>query len=152
MSGPEWDLHKVKRMRKRLLIQSNLIFILMLGLFVTYLLNKDYSTLSLLIIFSVLFWVISGNELFKLVKGKTFGTKEAKYVYAFEKDRIGEKQWEQRTWAGFIIVTIVSVVFTVSIFLVDLHSFRIDSIGDLLPFLGVWVGTNIGQIIRMNNL
>lgn len=148
----EGDFKKVKQLHKKLFIQVNLVFLLVAVFFVSYIVGKDYSFFVLLLLFSVMFWSIAANLMYSLKTGKTLGPKSLVYIQAYEKQSKGLEQWKQEKMTEFLVITFVSIVFTVGLFLVMGNAMRIDSATDLLPFLGGWLGANIGQIIRIYRL
>lgn len=150
----EWDLDKVKRMRKKLLLQSNLVMFLVFLMFVFLFLysSEAGSTFVLLLGFCLLLWGIAANSLYAFMTGRPLGTKTARYVLAFDKDQKGERKWMRQKGIEAIVVTIMSIGVTLCLFLLDFDSLTNNSLFSLLPFLGPWIGFNIGEIHRIKNL
>ncbi|WP_232299500.1 hypothetical protein [Pontibacillus chungwhensis] len=154
MIGIEWDLDKVKRMKKKLLIQSNLVMLLIFLMFVFLFLysNQAGSAFVLLLGFCLLSWGIAVNSLYTFMTGRPLGTKTARYVIAFDKDRKGERKWVRQKGIEAIVATVLSIGVTLCLSVLELDSVTNDSFISLLPFLGPWIGFNIGELHRIKNL
>ncbi|GGD09745.1 hypothetical protein [Pontibacillus salipaludis] len=154
MIGIDWDLDKVKRMKKKLLLQSNVVMLLIfLMFFFLFLYSKEAgSAFVLLLGFCLLSWGIAANSLYGFMTGRPLGTKTARYVLAFDKDQKGERKWIRQKGVEAIVVTVLSMGVTLCLFMLDFDSVTNDSFFSLLPFLGPWIGYNIGEIHRIKNL
>ncbi|MGY4691054.1 hypothetical protein [Salibacterium sp. K-3] len=151
MHETEWDIQEVKRLKKKELVQHNLVMLSLFVLIIFYVYNAGSASV-LLGVCCVLFWLTAVPPLYTLKTGKPIGTKTSRFVQAFDKYHKGEKRWKRRTMMGAGFIIMISVVFTVLFFVWDVDSVRLDSPIDVIPFIGGWVGFNAGQIIRLNKL
>ena len=97
-------------------------------------------------------WIIVAITLYVLKTGSPIGTKTSRIVQEFDRNRLGEKHWKRRKMTEAVIISVISVLITILLFNLDLNSLRLDFPISVLPFIGAWIGYNIGEIIRMNNL
>lgn len=51
-----------------------------------------------------------------------------------------------------VIISVISVLITILVFTQDLNSVNFEFPIGFFPFIGAWIGYNIGELIRMNNL
>lgn len=65
---------------------------------------------------------------------------------------MGERRWKRKTVTEFVIISVVSIIFTVFIFVTDFDYARLDFPVSAFPFIGGWVGFNVGEILRMSGL
>ncbi|MCP3027089.1 hypothetical protein [Halobacillus sp. A5] len=151
MEETEWDIQEVKRLKKKRLVQYNISMLLSFVLFIYYV-EKGGAAPVLLGLCCVLFWIITAYMLYKLKTGKTIGTKTSRLVEDFEKDYKGEKRWKRKTMIEAGVISVISVVFTVLLFVLDFESARMDFPIDVFPFIGTWVGLNIGEVARIKIL
>ncbi|MBP1947539.1 hypothetical protein [Virgibacillus litoralis] len=80
------------------------------------------------------------------------GTKTSRLVQEFDRNRLREKRWQRRKITEIVIIGVIGVLFTALMFVVDFDKVRLDFPINATPFIGAWVGFNLGEIIRMNNL
>ncbi|MBP2243201.1 hypothetical protein J2Z40_003789 [Cytobacillus eiseniae] len=90
--------------------------------------------------------------LYTLKTGRHIGTKISRTVQEFDGNRLGDKRWKRRKISEAVIISVISVLITVLVFVKDFNSVRLDFSISAFPFIGGWVGYNIGEIIRMKNL
>jgi magnesium-transporting ATPase (P-type) len=149
MEETQWDIKKVKRLKKKQLLQINLVMLLLFLLFGYFSQNGKSS----LIIwgFCVIMWLTVVITFFTL-KRRPIGTKTSRILQKFDKDRLGQKRWKRRKIIEFGIISVISVFVTVLVFSMDFNSAKFDFPLDAFPFIGAWVGTNIGEIVRISNL
>lgn len=150
MDETQWDIQKVKHLKKKQLVQYNLVMLLLFVLF-GYLAENGKPSL-LIGIFCVIMWIIVAITLYVLKTGSPIGTKTSRIVQEFDRNRLGEKHWKRRKMTEAVIISVISVLITILLFNLDLNSLRLDFPISVLPFIGAWIGYNIGEIIRMNNL
>ncbi|WP_226577601.1 hypothetical protein [Halobacillus litoralis] len=151
MSETDWDIQEVKRLKKKLLIQYNLIMLLIIVMFAFYI-ESGGPPGFLFGLCCVLIWFIAGQMLFTLKTGRIIGTKTSRLVQAFDRDRQGEKRWKRKRMAGGVIFSIMAVVITGMFFILDYNSVQLEFPLDALPLIGAGLGYNIGEITRINNL
>ncbi|WP_186577149.1 hypothetical protein [Aquibacillus kalidii] len=150
MDETQWDIKEVKHLKKKQLVQYNLVMLLLFVLF-GYFAENGKSTL-LIGGFCVLIWIITGITLYTLMSGIPIGTKTSRMVQEFDRNRLGEKRWKRKEITEAVIISVISVFITVLVFMKGFNSVRLDFPINAFPFIGAWVGYNIGEIIRMKNL
>ncbi|GGM18359.1 hypothetical protein GCM10011351_00180 [Paraliobacillus quinghaiensis] len=86
MDETQWDIKEVKRLKKKQLVQYNLLMLLIFVLF-GYLVenNKEF---VLNVFFAVFFWWITAIMLYTLNTGKPIGTKTSRRLQEFDRDRL----------------------------------------------------------------
>ncbi|MCD5322169.1 MULTISPECIES: hypothetical protein [Pontibacillus] len=147
-----WDLDKVKRSQRRSSIQISLIFWAFIIGSMIYGFHYENGAFVLLASFCVIMTAFAGGSLYTLRTGKIIGTKDKRYSESFERDRIGEKEWMGKKKIETTILIVVSLVFTVCLFVVDWSGIRMNAFHDFLPLIGAGVGTTLGQFIRSNKV
>ncbi|MFL0584314.1 accessory gene regulator B family protein [Solibacillus silvestris] len=150
MDETQWDIQEVKHLKKKQLVQINLVMLLLFVLF-GYLAENGKPSL-LIGGFCVLLWIIVVITLYVLMTGNPIGTKTSRIVQEFDRDRLGEKRWKRRNMIEAVIISVISVLITILVFTQDLNSVNLEFPISFFPFIGAWVGYNIGELIRMNNL
>ncbi|MFZ0447033.1 MAG: hypothetical protein WAM95_20860 [Bacillus sp. (in: firmicutes)] len=150
MDVTQWNMQEVKHLKKKQLVQNNLVMLLLFVLFGYFAENGKPSLLFG--VFCVLIWIIVVISLYILKTGRPIGTKTSRRVQAFDRNRLGEKRWRRRRITETVIISIIGVLITVLLFIKDFNSVRLDFPIVAIPFIGAWIGYNIGEIIRMNNL
>lgn len=148
MEETQWDIKKIKRLKKKLLVQFNLI-VLLLFVLIGYF-AEDLKPSLLIGGFCVLMWIIVAITLSTLTR-KPIGTKTSRTVEEFEKNRLGHKRWKRRKIIETVTISVISVFITVLMFSTDFTE-RFDYPLDAFPFIGAWIGANIGEIVRISNL
>lgn len=149
MDETQWDIQKVKHLKKKQLVQNNLLMLLLFLLF-GYLAENGKPSL-LIGGFCVLLWIIVAITWYVLKAGSPIGTKTSRMVQEFDRNRLGEKRWKRRKMTEAVIISVISVLITILVFDQDLNSLRFDFPISLFPFIGAWIGYNIGEIMRMIN-
>ncbi|CDQ41373.1 hypothetical protein M948_21030 [Virgibacillus sp. CM-4] len=151
MDETEWDIQEVKRLKKKQLIQYNFGMLFLFLLFAYYV-KTGGTFLAFLILCCVFFWIMAAHTLYTLKTGKMIGTKTNRLVQAFDRDHRGERRWKRKTMTEAVIISMISVIFTVLLFMINFDSVKLDFPSDTFPLIGGWLGFNIGEIVRMNNL
>lgn len=146
----EWDIQEVKHLKKKQLVQLNLVMLLLFVLSVYYV-HVGWPISAFFGLSCLFLWVFSACTLYPLLTGKMIGTKESKLTQAFDRERWGEKRWKRRKVMEAVLVIIVSAVCTVLVFTMDFGSDTLEFF-NLGPFVGAWLGSNIGGFIRINTL
>jgi len=74
MQTSEWDIEEVKRLKKKLLVQGNLVMLLLLLLSIYYI-KTGGSVTVFFGLCCVLMWIIVAHTFKTLITGKNIGTK-----------------------------------------------------------------------------
>lgn len=150
MDEIEWDIVEVKRLKRKQLIQVDLVMLLVIVLSFYYI-HAGWSISVFMGLLCLLMWVVVGHILYTLTTGKMIGTKTSKLVQAFDRDHRGEKRWKRSKVTDAVIISIVSALCTVLVFTIGFGSEPLEFL-NLWPIIGAWMGFNIGEVIRTNNL
>lgn len=150
MDETQWDIQEVKHLKKKQLVQSNLVMLLLFVLFGYFAENGKPSLLIGGV--CVLLWILVAITLYVLKTGRPIGTKTSRIVQEFDRNRLGEKRWKRRKMTEAVIISVISVFITVLVFVKDLNSVRLDFPISAFPYIGAWIGYNVGEIVRMNKL
>ena len=150
MDETQWDKKEVKHLKKKHLVRNNLVMLVLFVLFVYFAVNGKTSLI--LGGFCVLSWITVAITLYTLKTGKTIGTKISRMMQEFDRYDLGQKRWKRRKVIEAVITIVLSVFITVFVFVNDFNSVRFDFPIDTFPFIGAWVGYNMGEIHRMSNL
>ncbi|HSJ36824.1 MAG TPA: hypothetical protein VK945_01250 [Planococcus sp. (in: firmicutes)] len=150
MEETQWDIQEVKRWKIKQLVQYNL-GALLLFMLLTYFI--EYVQLYFLIgFFYILVLMLSAMALYSFKTGSFIGTKTNRRIQEFEKARLGKKRWKRRKITEAVFNLALIIFFTVFIFTTDSDNSRLHSSSFAFPFIGSWLGYNIGEIIRMRKL
>ena len=151
MDETQWDIQEVKHLKKKQLVQSQSRNA---SCYSCYLVTFSENGKPSLLIggVCVLLWIIVAITLYVLKTGRPIGTKTSRIVQEFDRNRLGEQRWKRRKMTEAVIISIISVFITVLVFVKDLNSVRLDLSIGAFPFIGAWIGYNIGEIIKMNKL
>lgn len=150
MEETQWNIKEIKRLKKLQLVQNNLLFLLLFFM-IGYFFEMGKSSL-ILIGGTVLGWVVAASLIYTLITGKALGLKRQRVLQKFDRHRLGEKRWRWGRIAEIIIVITSSVIITVFVLNMDIHSLSLDLPWDAFPFIGAWLGYNIGEIYRLKKL
>lgn len=150
MPKTDWDIQKIKRLKWILFIQLNIVMILLFIPLIYYVMAGVSASLFLRL-FCLLLWIIVAHTFYTFRTGKLIGTKTIKLVFAFDRDCLGERRWKRNKMIELIILIFFSIVFTILVFMIDFNDRNLDTYS-LFPFIGSWVGTSIGQILKLNKL
>lgn len=150
MNDTQWDIQEVKKLKKKQLVQTNLVMLLIFLLFAYFAENGKPSLLIGGV--CVLLWILVAITLYVLKTGRPIGTKTSRIVQEFDRDRLGEKRWKRRKMTEAVMISVISVLITVLVFVEDLTSVRLDFSIYAFPFIGAWIGQNVGEIVRMKKL
>jgi len=96
-------------------------------------------------------WFIVAHSLYTFFTGKMIGTKTMKLVQAFDKNYLGKKRWNKRKLIEVISISVVSLFCTLLV-ITQGFNFSALEIYNFFPFIGAWVGFNIGEVIRIKRL
>ncbi|WP_411954877.1 hypothetical protein ACKXGF_03460 [Alkalibacillus sp. S2W] len=150
MEETDWDIEEVKHLKTKQLIQSNLVMLLLFVLIGYFAENGNIFVLYGM--FCVLLWLIVAVTLYILTTGKFVGTKTNRRVQEFDRTQLGEKRWRRRKIIELVFMSLLSVIVTVLTFVEDYETAIFNFPIDAFPFMGAWLGYNIGEMIRIHNL
>nr|WP_106780224.1 hypothetical protein [Lysinibacillus timonensis] len=150
MNETQWDIKVVKRLKMKLLVQYNLVSLLLFVLFGYFATNGNPYLLMGGI--CVLLWISVAITLYNLIAVKPIGTKTSRMVQEFDRNHLGQKRWKRRNLIEVIFGSIICVFITFFMFVNDFNSVSLDFPIVAFPFIGAWVGYNIGEIFRISNL
>lgn len=150
MDEAQQELIEIIKLKKKQLLWGNL-FMLVIFLLLSYLLeNGKISFLTWAILISLLIMTIL--SLYTLITGAILGTKTTRRIQAFDRKRWGETKWKLLKITEIVLYAGLGIVITVLTFDVDLDSSDWNLTGFTFPFIGAWVGYNLGEIIRIAGL
>lgn len=150
MEEIQWNIKEIKRLKKLQLLQNNFLFLLVF-LMIGYFFEIGMSSLVLVGV-CVISWVVAASLIYTLITGKNLRSKRYRVLQKFDRHRFGDKRWRWRTIAEVVIVIIASAIITAFVLNMDIHSLSLDLPFDAFPFIGVWLGHNIGEIYRLKKL
>lgn len=150
MAEIQWNIEEVKRWKIKQLIQYNLG---MLVLFAILIYSFEFVQLYFLIgSFYMLVLILAAIALYNLMTGKFVGTKTGRRIQQYEKARLGEKRWKRRKIIEAVFIIGLVILVTAFIFTSDVDTSQINFSSAAFPFIGAWLGYNIGEIVRTRNL
>lgn len=150
MGETNWDIQKVKRLKWKQLVQHNLAMLILFFLSMYYMkIGGSVSVFFLLLCLWI--WMIVAHTLFTFITGKMIGTKTSKFVFAFDRDYLGEKCWKRRKMMEVITVSFLSIMITVLVFTMNFNAEKLE-IYNLIPIIGGWLGFNIGETFRIKKI
>lgn len=150
MGETHWDIQEIKHLKKNQLVQYNLVMLLLFVLLGYF--SANVNPTLLIAVFYVLLWIIVIITLYTLKTGKTIGTKTNRRMQEFDRYRSGEKRWKRKKMIEAVIICGISIFITILLFVKDFNPVGLDFPIDAFPFIGAWIGYNIEEFIRMNNL
>ncbi|SFE99348.1 hypothetical protein SAMN05192532_10862 [Alteribacillus iranensis] len=150
MEAAQSDIQEVKHLKKKQLVQYNLVMLLLFVLFGYF--AEDIKPSLLIGACCVLVWVIVAIMVYNLKTGRPIGTKASRRVQEFDRNRLGEKRWKRRKIMEIVFIGVISVIITILFIVKDISTTRLDFPIDTFPFIGAWIGYNIGETIRISNL
>ena len=145
-----WDPKEVKHLLKKRLVQNNLMMLVVFGLLAYLKQIENYTALfgTLYICFLIVFVM----SLYSFKTGKYIGTKTAKRLEEFEKERVGKKRWKRKRMTEAIFMFAIGVILTVTIIVIDFNTLDWNSVNLVFPFIGACIGINWAEINKMNRL
>lgn len=144
------EIQEVKHLKNKQLVRFNLIMLLLFVLFGYLATNEKHSLLFGIICF--IFLIILAVTWYTLITGRSIGTKTSRRVQEFDRKRLGEKRWKRRKLIETVLISVTAVFIIKVMFDIDFNTISFDFPLDAFPFIGVWIGYNIGEVIRMNKL
>lgn len=150
MDEAQQEIKEIKGLKKKQLLWGNL-FMLVLFLFLNYFLeNGKILFLTWVLLISLL--IIIALSLYTLITGTIVGTKTTRRIRAFDRKRWGEKKWKLLKITEIVLLTGLGVVLAVLVFNTNSDSPNQTFVGSAFPFIGAWVGYNLGEISRIKKL
>ncbi|PTL37601.1 hypothetical protein C6Y45_15615 [Alkalicoccus saliphilus] len=150
MEETEWDPREVKQLKKKRLVQNNLMMLILFLLFVYYI-QAGGPAAALLPFLAVFLWILTARMLYTTITGKPLGTKTNQVIQAFDKQKKGKRSWKLRTGAEAVFTGAASILLTAVIIFMDFDDSPLRA-SAIFPFAGSWVGYNIGEMFRINNI
>ncbi|SDC23280.1 hypothetical protein SAMN05421734_105174 [Pelagirhabdus alkalitolerans] len=150
MDEEKCNTEEFKRLKKKNLFEYNLMmlgFVVLMG----FLVYVDQGAL-LTMVFLVVMWTILIVSFYTLKTQNPIGTKTNRTVQRCERRRVGEKKWYRKKLIVFVILLIVVVPITIMVFVRGIHTFNIDYTLGTFPFIGAWIGYNVGETTNIKSL
>ncbi|ANU18365.1 hypothetical protein BBI11_15560 [Planococcus maritimus] len=154
MDEAQQKLKEITKLKKKQLLWSNL-FMLVIFLLLSYLLESGKILFATWIVILFIF-VMVVLSLYTLITGTIIGTKTTRRIRAFDRKRWGKTKWKLLNITEVVLysgmgVGLIYLVFNTD-FDFDFH-FHDRSLSTFtFPFIGSWVGYNLGEIIRIFGL
>lgn len=150
MDEAKQEIKEMKKLKKKQLLWGNL-FMLMIFLLLSYLLGagKILFVTGAILIFLIIMTAIG---LYTLITGAIIGTKATRRIQSFDRKRWGEKKWKRSKIIEMVLYTGLGIGITALALNADLDSSNRNLSGFTFPFLGAWLGYNLGEITRIKNL
>src|SRR5690606_3426388 len=102
INGTQWNIQEVKHLKKKQLVQNNIVMLLLFVLFSYLAVIGNHSTLFG--VFCLPLWIISAITFYSLKTSNAIGTKTSRYMQVFDRNRLGDKRWKRRKIIEFIII------------------------------------------------
>lgn len=150
MEETQWDIKEMKRLKKKQLVRGNLFMLLIFVLLAYFLESGKLLFVAWILIACLLITVVL--SLYTLVTGNLIGTKTSRRVQAFDRNRWGEKRWKRKKIIEVVLFTVLGFGLAVVLFVTDFSSPNQTFAGSHFPFIGAWIGYNLGEITRMKNM
>ncbi len=151
MEVGKWDIQEMKQIKKKLLLQNNLIMFLLIVLLGFYI--ELWGSVPFLFGFCcAVLWILVVNMIYTMWTKKVIGTRAMQKDLNFKIDRHGEKKWKVKAIIGLIFIFVLSTGSTIFYFQWDLGALNIDFPQDTISLFIVWLFYNIGEIRRIKKL
>lgn len=150
MEEAQWDIKEIKQLKKKQLVRSNL-FMLLVFILLGYLFQSGHFLFIVWLLLAFLFIVLV-HSIYALKTGKFIGTKTSKYLNEFDRHRSGEKGWKRTKIHEIVFLIVLGVGMAVVLYLIDFSSPPPNVSHAHFPFIGAWIGYNLGEIAKMKNL
>lgn len=150
MEETQWDIKEIKQLKKKQLVRSNL-FIVLVFILLVYLFQSGQFLFIVWVLLAFLFIVLV-HSIYTLKTGKHIGTKTSRYLNEFDRHRSGEKRWKRTKIHEIVFLTVLGVGMGVLLYLIDFSSPPPNASQAHFPFIGAWIGYNLGELSRMKNL
>ena len=150
MEEEQQEIKEIKRLKKKQLIRGNLLMLLIFVLFVYFFESGNLFFITWIILAGLV--VVFMLSLYTLITGKLIGTKTSRRVQAFDRKHWGDKRWKRKKIMEAVLYVILGVLLAYLLFTVDFSFPNQPLTGSLFPFLGAWIGYNVGEITRITKL
>lgn len=151
MAEKEWDLKEIKRIKKKNLVKSNLVLVVIFAS-LNFLFESGVSHTVIFGMLCLLLWLATVIIAYTYKTGKVIGTKDSQLDYDFEKWRLGEKRAKKRAVIGLVIFILFSIGATIAFFMVDFEQRNMDPSSDLFMLFAALLGLNLAQVNRIRKL
>lgn len=150
MDETQWDIEEVKRLKRKQLLQFNLVMLVLFLLLFNFF--KSEGPFFLFAVCYVLMVIQFAIILYNLKTGRFVGTKTSIRVQQFDRERLGKKRWKRKKIIETVFLIAVGIFITVFIVKMDFPSAGENYTGSTFLFIGAWIGYNIGELFRMSKL
>ena len=150
MEEEHWDIKEIKKLKKKQLLLGNLFMLVIFLLFVYFFESRNLFVITWVILAGLL--VVLLLTLYTLLTGKLIGTKTSRRVQAFDRKYWGKKRWKRKKIVEATLYAILGGGLAYLLFTVDFNFSNQPITSSLFPFIGAWIGYNLGEITRMKNL
>lgn len=150
MDEAQQELIEITKLKKKQLLWGNL-FMLVTFLLLSYLLENGKILLAtwIVILFILVMVVLS---LCTLITGTIIGTKTTRRIRAFDRKRWGETKWKLLNITEVVLYIGMGTGLIYLVFNMDFDLLNPNLSSFTFPFIGAWVGYNLGEIIRIAGL
>ncbi|AIY05269.1 hypothetical protein Plano_1304 [Planococcus sp. PAMC 21323] len=150
MDITQLDIKEIKYLKKKKLIQDN-IFMLLIFLFLIYFASNERHSF-IIGSFFVYIWIAVAFVMYTLKTGKHIGTKTSIYVKRYDRNKIGEKRWKRNKLIELFIIGIIGIGIGFVFIFENINTVGANIPSYYFPFIGSWIGFNLGEIGRMSKL
>ena len=150
MEASEQEIQEIKRLKKKQLIRGNFWMLVIFLLFVYFFESGNLFIITWIILAGLLLVLLL--TLYTLLTGKLIGTKTSRRVQAFDRKYWGKKRWKRKKIVEAALYIILGSVLAYLLFTVDFNFQNQPITRSLFPFIGAWIGYNIGEVTRMKKL
>jgi Ca2+/Na+ antiporter len=151
MAESNWDIQEVKDLKKKRLFHIDIMVFFMLVLLAFYIEAGGRGDVLLGLCCAFL-WLWAASMFYSVKTGKAFGTTTNQLVQDFDREQKGEKQWKRKTIGEAVFLSIAALGFTILLVVLDFNSPSLSFTPIAFSIIANWVGFNIGELVRMNNL
>ena len=150
MDEARQELKEITKLKKMQLLWGNL-FMLVTFLLLSHLLEtgKILFATWIVILFILVMVVLS---LYTLITGTIIGTKTTRRIRAFDRKRWGETKWKLLNITEVVLYLGMGTGLIYLVFNTDFDLLIPNLSSFTFPFIGAWVGYNLGEIIRIAGL
>lgn len=150
MDEAQQELIEITKLKKKQLLWGNL-FMLVTFLLLSYLLENGKILLAtwIVILFILVMVVLS---LYTLITGTIIGTKTTRRIRAFDRKRWGKTKWKLLNITEVVLYIGMGTGLIYLVFNMDFDLLNPNLSSFTFPFIGAWVGYNLGEIIRIAGL
>lgn len=150
MDEAQQELKEITKLKKKQLLWGNL-FMLMTFLLLSYLLENGKILFATWIVILFIF-VMVVLSLYTLITGTIIGTKTTRRIRAFDRKRWGKTKWKLLNITEVVLYIGMGTGLIYLVFNMDFDLLNPNLSSFTFPFIGAWVGYNLGEIIRIAGL